>query len=1121
MKKKTKKLSGYEKRKAARRRAQEEEYGRDEFLFGSEEDYENEEYYEDEEYSEYEDASEEEEPDYYSKQDYNSAEDEEYPEGEYDDEYEEEDELPEFDPDDPDFFTRDIDTDAVDAATKTVDSFGDSDTKTQNNGRSKKYAKKESDEYFEDEEYTTEHYDNEESVDEYYGADGNSRENYKGEKYSDEYYEEESDEYYEDDEYPDEYYEDDEYSDEYYEDEYYEDDEYFDEPYEQSTHKNKKIADKINKGRAKKAGVKYKGKNKKNKGKASKGRKTNNKGEKATASAKHNKRQGVWDATDDDQTGFFGRIVSFFTNMSVADRLIALTGVCVLIVAIVAGTLYFNARTIQGQIDEFATIGSNVADISIIGENGINSLASAKATFVAAPIEEEETFEEYVEEPEPVEPEVITITMNVSSIQSDLKIKFNSKDTGKLVTGIPFEINVKGDNGYEKNWKDENMDGLIYHTEVENGTYTVTMCEIDKEKYPDYIASVEPTKMKVTDQIAYKKVDVADEVKKESEINVAAEDTAVQDTAVESVLSDTVEWVESTKTLISGTEDGFESINKDQISVPSASINKNEIRNADIRMISYTYEMPFYAVEGANSPADNPNGNVQDPAATPQTPAATPLSTGISDTTVTATEGDSGKTLTATATGGSGTYTYTWSSSDTSVVDVSGSDASGAISFKGKGTATVTVVIKDTVNGTEETKTCSVTVNEAAAKDPATPSDPSKPSTPETPKESALSTGVSPNNVSAKAGDANKTIVASATGGNGSYTYTWSSSDTSIANVSGSGTVGTIGFGKAGTATITVTITGTVNGETVTKTETCTVTVGEAEKKVDQSALLSTTSGKQVYVKNASGGYDKATVADYSSKSEFYVQSDSGSNAVYKYTGWQTIDGNTYFFDKDGNYVTGEQVIQGAKYNFDSNGHLSSSSGTMGIDVSKWNGSIDWNAVKNAGVSYVIIRCGYRGSTTGALIEDPKFRANISGAKAAGLKVGAYFFTQAVNEVEAVEEASMAVSLCSGYGLNLPIFLDVESSKGRGDGIDAGTRTAVIKAFCQTVQNSGYSAGVYANKIWLTNYMNASALTAYKIWLAQYAAAPTYSATRIDYWQYTSKGSIPGISGNVDINLKY
>lgn len=177
--------------------------------------------------------------------------------------------------------------------------------------------------------------------------------------------------------------------------------------------------------------------------------------------------------------------------------------------------------------------------------------------------------------------------------------------------------------------------------------------------------------------------------------------------------------------------------------------------------------------------------------------------------------------------------------------------------------------------------------------------------------------------------------------------------------------------------------------------------------------------------------------------------------------------------------------------------------------------------MKNSGVSYVIIRCGYRGSSTGALIEDPKFRANIKGATGAGLKVGVYFFTQAVTDVEAVEEASMVISLIKGYNISCPVFLDVEAAHGRADGISVSTRTAVCKAFCATIKNAGYTAGIYANKTWLNSYIDAPALTGYKIWLAQYSTAPTYSRTRYDMWQYSSKGSVAGISGRVDMNISY
>ena len=135
--------------------------------------------------------------------------------------------------------------------------------------------------------------------------------------------------------------------------------------------------------------------------------------------------------------------------------------------------------------------------------------------------------------------------------------------------------------------------------------------------------------------------------------------------------------------------------------------------------------------------------------------------------------------------------------------------------------------------------------------------------------------------------------------------------------------------------------------------------------------------------------------------------------------------------------------------------------------------------------------------------------------------MGVYFFTQAVNEVEAVEEASMVLGLIRGYNISYPVFLDVEPSNGRGDAISTEARTAVCRAFCQTIQNSGYKAGIYANKNWLTEKINAGSLTSYKIWLAQYAAAPTYSATKYDLWQYSSKGSVAGIKGSVDMNISY
>ena len=200
-------------------------------------------------------------------------------------------------------------------------------------------------------------------------------------------------------------------------------------------------------------------------------------------------------------------------------------------------------------------------------------------------------------------------------------------------------------------------------------------------------------------------------------------------------------------------------------------------------------------------------------------------------------------------------------------------------------------------------------------------------------------------------------------------------------------------------------------------------------------------------------------------------------------------------------------------------GEIDLAHGTIGIDVSKYNKDIDWEKVRDAGIEYAVIRMGYRGSGTGALVKDPYYDRNLKGAEEAGLKIGVYFFTQALNETEAIEEASMVESLVSKEELTLPVFLDVESSGGRGDAVDRDQRTRNIRAFIETLQNDGYRAGFYANKTWLNKYINAGELIDYPLWLAQYKVKrPTYEG-KYDMWQYSSRGQVEGIQGNVDLNL--
>lgn len=195
---------------------------------------------------------------------------------------------------------------------------------------------------------------------------------------------------------------------------------------------------------------------------------------------------------------------------------------------------------------------------------------------------------------------------------------------------------------------------------------------------------------------------------------------------------------------------------------------------------------------------------------------------------------------------------------------------------------------------------------------------------------------------------------------------------------------------------------------------------------------------------------------------------------------------------------------------------------SLGIDVSKWQKDINWAEVAASGVEFAIIRCGYRGSSSGCLVEDPYFVQNIEGAKAAGLEVGVYFFTQAVTTVEAVEEASMVVALCEEYDLDYPVFIDTESTggNGRADSLDATTRTDIIEAFCKTIESEGYHAGIYASRNWYYNQLEETRIANYVIWVAEYRNEPLYTGN-YSIWQYTSSGTIDGINTRVDLNLSY
>ena len=195
----------------------------------------------------------------------------------------------------------------------------------------------------------------------------------------------------------------------------------------------------------------------------------------------------------------------------------------------------------------------------------------------------------------------------------------------------------------------------------------------------------------------------------------------------------------------------------------------------------------------------------------------------------------------------------------------------------------------------------------------------------------------------------------------------------------------------------------------------------------------------------------------------------------------------------------------------------------FGIDVSKWNKEINWTQIAREGVDFAIIRAGYRGSSSGSLVVDPYFEQNIKGALENDIDVGIYFFTQAVNEREAVEEASIVLKLVQGYDITYPIFIDTEGAggTGRADELSVADRSEVCQAFCETVRSGGYIAGIYASKNWLNNRLDITKFSGDNIiWLAEYRDTPTYGGT-YGMWQYTSSGRISGIEGRVDFNLCY
>lgn len=191
----------------------------------------------------------------------------------------------------------------------------------------------------------------------------------------------------------------------------------------------------------------------------------------------------------------------------------------------------------------------------------------------------------------------------------------------------------------------------------------------------------------------------------------------------------------------------------------------------------------------------------------------------------------------------------------------------------------------------------------------------------------------------------------------------------------------------------------------------------------------------------------------------------------------------------------------------------------MGIDVSRYQGDIDWQQVKAAGVEFVMVRLGNRGIAEGTLHEDAFAKQNLQGAKAAGLKVGAYFYSQALSVEEAEEEAAFALEILDGFQLDMPLAFDWEQ-ESRTESVDARTLTDCTKAFCAAVEEAGYAPMIYFNSFQAKQLLHLRELQDIPWWLAMYDVTMEFPY-RMDMWQYSCTGTVPGITGSVDLNLLF
>jgi len=193
------------------------------------------------------------------------------------------------------------------------------------------------------------------------------------------------------------------------------------------------------------------------------------------------------------------------------------------------------------------------------------------------------------------------------------------------------------------------------------------------------------------------------------------------------------------------------------------------------------------------------------------------------------------------------------------------------------------------------------------------------------------------------------------------------------------------------------------------------------------------------------------------------------------------------------------------------------------VDVSSYQGYINWSSVAADGIDCAFIRVGYRGYSAGDIVTDSYYSTNIRGALDAGLEVGIYFFSQAITVDEAIAEADFVLSKISGYDVTLPIVFDMErlsNADARANSLTKDQITDITVAFCDRIKQAGYTPMVYGNIEWMCDYVELGRLEGYNKWFAQYSSRPFFPY-EMYMWQYTEEGKVNGISYGADLNLVF